>query len=248
MAEEGHKVCLHVYDLSQGLAKQVSMSFLGKAIEGIWHTGVVVYGIEYYFGGGIYRAPVGTAPYGTPIRMIDLGVTKVSKDKFESYLEEISPRYTQETYSLLKHNCNNFSNEVAKFLVDTSIPQYILDLPNEVLSSPLAPLMMPMIQSMESTLREGEVPKVCQFAQPLGMNSESSKNEGSDDQKVCLQPLVDPLGNARSQVQDEIAKEFAAIRAQGTLSPSEAAALATKNVMEKYGFLNPTVAPPPKDG
>ncbi|KAI3772894.1 hypothetical protein L6452_04088 [Arctium lappa] len=246
--QEGHKVSLHVYDLSQGLAKQVSLSFLGKAIEGIWHTGVVVYDIEYYFGGGIYQAPVGTAPYGTPIRMIDLGVTKVSKDEFESFLKEISPRYTHETYSLLKHNCNNFSNEVAQFLVNTTIPQYILDLPNEVLSSPLAPLMMPMIQSMEATLREGEVPKVCQFTQPpIGptvSSSEGSQSQGSGDQKVCLQPLVDPLGNTRTQVQDEIAKEFAAIRAQGTLSPSEAAALATKNVMQKYGFLNPA----PKDG
>ena len=100
-----------------------------------------MYDTEYYFGGGIYRAPVGTAPYGTPVRMIDLGVTKVSKDEFESFLEEISPRYTHETYSLLKHNCNNFSNEVAQFLVKTTIPQYILDLPNEVSSSPLAPLM-----------------------------------------------------------------------------------------------------------
>ncbi|KAJ9548015.1 hypothetical protein OSB04_020558 [Centaurea solstitialis] len=245
--KEVHKVCLHVYDLSQGLAKQVSLSLLGKAIEGIWHTGVVVYGTEYYFGGGIYRAPVGTAPYGTPVRMIELGDTKVSKDEFESFLEKISPRFTHETYSLLHHNCNNFSNEVAQFLVNTTIPQYILDLPNEVSSSPLAPLMMPMIQSMEATLREGDVPTVCQFAQPLGAtSSEGGKGEGSDDQKVCLQPLVDPQGNARGQVHDEIAKEFAAIRAQGTYSPSEAAALATKNVMMRYGFLNP--APAPTDG
>lgn len=28
---------LHVYDLSQGLAKQLSNTFLGKAIEGIWY-------------------------------------------------------------------------------------------------------------------------------------------------------------------------------------------------------------------
>lgn len=34
--QEGHKVSLNVYDLSQGLARQLSMTFLGKAIEGIW--------------------------------------------------------------------------------------------------------------------------------------------------------------------------------------------------------------------
>ncbi|KAJ0843254.1 putative PPPDE peptidase domain, PPPDE putative peptidase domain superfamily [Helianthus annuus] len=53
------------------------------------------------------------------------------------YLHEISPRYTQESYSLMTHNCNNFSNEVTQFLVGTSIPDYILNLPNEVMSSPM---------------------------------------------------------------------------------------------------------------
>lgn len=102
---------------------------------------MVVYGNEYYFGGGIQHATVGTTPYGTPIRVIDLGETHVPKDVFESYLEEISPRYTAETYSLLTHNCNNFTNEVAQFLVGAAIPEYILNLPNEVMSSPMGALM-----------------------------------------------------------------------------------------------------------
>ncbi|KAI3679413.1 hypothetical protein L2E82_02198 [Cichorium intybus] len=48
-------VSLHVYALSGGLARQQSMSFLGKAIEGIWPTNVVVYGAEYFFGAGIQQ-------------------------------------------------------------------------------------------------------------------------------------------------------------------------------------------------
>ncbi|KAJ0454011.1 putative PPPDE peptidase domain, PPPDE putative peptidase domain superfamily [Helianthus annuus] len=83
----------------------------------------------------------GTAPYRTPLRVIDLGVTHVPKDVFEMYLHEISPRYTQESYSLMTHNCNNFSNEVAQLLVGTSIPDYILNLPNEVMSSPMGALI-----------------------------------------------------------------------------------------------------------
>ncbi|KAI3782897.1 hypothetical protein L2E82_12955 [Cichorium intybus] len=237
MTEKVEKVSLHVYDLSQGLAKQVSNSLLGKAIEGIWHTGIVVYGIEYYFGGGIMQTPVGTAPYGTPIEMIELGVTKVKQDAFEAYLKEISPRYTHETYSLLKHNCNTFSNEVAQYLVGKTIPQYILDLPNDVMNCPLAPLMMPMIQNLESQLRDNEVPQALQLIAPYAP-SEGSKSDGEVKATKVHEPLVDPLGNARTQVQEDIAKEFAALRAQGTLSPSEAAALATKNVMQRYGFLD----------
>lgn len=102
---------------------------------------MVVYGTEYFFGAGIQQIPAGTAPYGAPLRVIDLGVTHVPKDVFEMYLQEISPRYTPETYSLLTHNCNNFSNEIAQFLVGASIPDYIVNLPSEVMNSPMGALI-----------------------------------------------------------------------------------------------------------
>lgn len=105
------------------------------------HTGLVVYGKEYYFSGGIQHDPAGKTPYGTPFRIVDLGMTHVPEEVFEEYLQEISPRYTGATYSLLSHNCNNFSNEVAQFLVGTTIPDYILRLPNEVMSSPMGALI-----------------------------------------------------------------------------------------------------------
>lgn len=105
------------------------------------HTGVVVYGNEYFFGGGIQHVAAGTTQYGRPIRTIELGETHVPKDVFEMYLEEIRPRYTAESYNLLAHNCNNFSNEVAQFLVGKGIPDYILQLPNEVLNSPMGGLI-----------------------------------------------------------------------------------------------------------
>ena len=40
------KVEVWLYDLSQGLARTMSMAFLGKQIDAIYHTGVVVYGWE----------------------------------------------------------------------------------------------------------------------------------------------------------------------------------------------------------
>lgn len=101
----------------------------------------MVYGNEYYFGSGIHCDRVGATPYGKPLRVIELGFTHVPKDVFEIYLQEISPRYTAETYKLLSHNCNNFTNEVAQFLVGKTIPEYILNLPNEVMSSPMGALI-----------------------------------------------------------------------------------------------------------
>ncbi|CAI8612367.1 unnamed protein product [Vicia faba] len=274
MAEEGYRVALNVYDLSQGLARQLSMSFLGKAIEGIWHTGIVVYGNEYYYGGGIQHCPAGSTPYGTPLKVVDLGVTHVPKDVFEMYLQEISPRYLAETYSLLTHNCNNFSNEVAQFLVGGTIPDYILQLPNEVMSSPMGALMLPMIQNLETTLKAGGVPQVPQFRpstvtslsnfasvntqkSSTGPNSstenkvinkevkgkeEVKKTENavsaSEKPAAVSNGVVDPLGDVRNKVQDEIIKEFAAIMATGTMRASEAAALATRRVMERHGQIS----------
>ncbi|XP_031503418.1 uncharacterized protein LOC116266375 [Nymphaea colorata] len=286
MAEDGHKVTLNVYDLSKGLARQLSTTFLGKAIEAIWHTGVVVYGTEYYFGGGIQRDRAGTTPYGTPMKVIDLGVTHVPKDLFEQYLEDISPRYTAETYNLLYHNCNNFSNEVAQFLVGVTIPDYILQLPNEVMSSPMGALIMPMIQRLEMTLRSGSVPQAPQFV-PSGAPAEpavesmsqktggspakstvrsttatSSNMEGSASSAERSAPVTATVGSPRStktektdagigngaatdammearrRVQEEITREFSALMAAGNLRASEAAALATRKVMERHGMLN----------
>ncbi|KAK7283101.1 hypothetical protein RIF29_12385 [Crotalaria pallida] len=97
--------------------------------------------MEYYFGEGIQHSPAGSTPYGVPLRVVELGVTHVPKDVFKIYLLEISPRYTTETYSLLIHHCNNFSNEVAQFLVGATISYYILQLPNEVMSSPMGALI-----------------------------------------------------------------------------------------------------------
>lgn len=94
----------------------------------------------------------GTTQYGTPIRTIELGETHVPKDVFEMYLEEISPRYTAESYNLLAHNCNNFSNEVAQFLVGKGIPDYILQLPNEVLNSPMGGLISKLLISCKTSL------------------------------------------------------------------------------------------------
>jgi desumoylating isopeptidase 1 len=45
----------------------------------------------------------------------------------------------------------------------------------------------------------------------------------------------DPLAEAKRRVQEEIKREFAAIMATGTARAGEAAALATRRVMERHG-------------
>ncbi|UIZ21190.1 hypothetical protein KXD40_000511 [Peronospora effusa] len=149
-------VTLNMYDLSRGMAQQLSPALLGKTIDGVWHTGVLVFGQEYFFGGGGIQA---MAPelvvqrYGMqPVRTIPLGETNLSQQQFEQFLRENSSRFTDATYDLLRHNCNNFTDEVAKFLVGSGIPQYIIDLPNEVLNSPFGAMLRPMLENMNNQM------------------------------------------------------------------------------------------------
>jgi hypothetical protein len=107
----------------------------------IRHTAIGVYGKEYYFGSGIQNNPIGQSLHGSPVQVMQLGYTQIPQDIFEEYLQEIQPRYTQETYSLMCHNCNNFSEELSQFLLGTGIPEYILRLPEDVLSSPMGPML-----------------------------------------------------------------------------------------------------------
>lgn len=57
------------------------------------------------------------------------------------------------TYNLLRHNCNNFSEEVSQFLCGASIPKYILDLPNEVLQSGLSTILQTLVSRLEQSAR-----------------------------------------------------------------------------------------------
>lgn len=74
-------------------------------------------------------------------------------------------------------------------------------------------------------------------AQPANKPESSNKEQENKGSTVCT-ATEDPLGEARSKVQEEIGREFAAIMATGTLRASEAAALATRRVMERYGHMD----------
>ena len=52
---EGSEVVLAVYDLSHGMAKQYLSGLLGISVEAIYHTGVRVYGYEYFYSDGIQK-------------------------------------------------------------------------------------------------------------------------------------------------------------------------------------------------
>jgi len=152
-----NRVTLNIYDLSQGMARQFSPMLLGKTIDMIYHTGVEVFGREFYFGGGICSDYPRQTPYGFPVQTHDMGTTSKTAEQFVVFLNSISHRFNMATYHVLDNNCNNFSNECCAFLVGKSIPQYILDLPKEAMDSPMGAMLRPMIENMSSQIRNASI-------------------------------------------------------------------------------------------
>ena len=46
------------------MARQFSRQLVGSQINGVWHTGIVIHGYEYYYGGGISYDLPGKTPFG----------------------------------------------------------------------------------------------------------------------------------------------------------------------------------------
>ncbi|CAH8605503.1 unnamed protein product [Schistosoma guineensis] len=131
-------VFLYIYDLSSGLASVFSPGLLGKKIDGIWHTASVLYDKEFFFGqSGIqYCEPCSTS-LGNPLKKQFMGKTPLSESEIFNYLERLSNTlFKPGDYSLFEHNCNTFSEHFIFHLTGQHIPSYILNLPNEVLSTP----------------------------------------------------------------------------------------------------------------
>lgn len=54
-------------------------------------------------------------------------------DVIEEYLDSLREIYTVKAYDLWRHNCNNFSNDFAMFLLGKGIPSHIANMPQAVL-------------------------------------------------------------------------------------------------------------------
>jgi hypothetical protein len=80
----GRPVELYVYDLTQGMARSISPMLLGQQIEGVWHTGLVLDGVEYFYGQGINKARAGTTMFGAPLKKLLIGCAVSSTPRMGS--------------------------------------------------------------------------------------------------------------------------------------------------------------------
>lgn len=254
------KVQLHLYDLSQGMARVMSAQLLGKHIEGVWHTGIVAFGEEWYFGGGIQRGAPGFTHFGPPLQVLELGETHLPREVFEEFLQDIAPRFTMRTYNLLKHNCNNFSDQVAEFLLGVGIPEHIVNLPDEVLSTPFGQQLMPMLSMMDAQMRTASesggggggfgggfgsaqppptrravsVEQAVPTTQPAPAPAKPSAPivSAASSREAVAVAAETRAADAKHALETAIKTEFAKLVQQG-MAPNEAAAAAVKAVRER---------------
>ena len=72
------------------------MQFLGIQIDAVYHTSIVLDGIEYYYGQGVQTCRAGTTHHGRPMEVIKLGQTALPMEVVLEYLESLKEIYTAE--------------------------------------------------------------------------------------------------------------------------------------------------------
>ncbi|KAL8893503.1 MAG: hypothetical protein Q9192_005200 [Flavoplaca navasiana] len=142
----------------------MSLSFLGTHIDAVYHTALVFGGIEYFFGAGVQQTYPGATHHGRPMEIIPLGRTDLPLEIILEYLDSLKEVYTVEvgpqsrfryghvpnmmqSYDLFTHNCNNFTNDFAMFLLGKGIPDHITSLPQTVLNTPFGQMLKPQLDS-----------------------------------------------------------------------------------------------------
>ena len=234
----GAAVTLHVYDLSGGLAAALGPALLGKAVGGVWHTGVVVFGEEYFFGDGICSAAAGRTHFGRPSEVLQMGETFVPRDVLQEWVEASRAEFSRESYSLLKNNCNNFSDAMLQFLVGGGVPAHIKELPQEVLSTPLGAILGPALEGLERGLRAGG-------SSPLAPQDQATPAAPVANLAARAVPAPGartvPAKTAagaeapdpKAEMERLVREEFDRIMSQGGIRPNEAAQLALRAATQR---------------
>ncbi|XP_072749136.1 uncharacterized protein [Anoplolepis gracilipes] len=148
---------LYIYDLTKGMARVMSSMLIGRQLDGIWHTAIVAYGREYFFGPtGINSVRPGGTELREPERIEKLGETYLPYTVFLEYINGLgTSTFAPGTYNLFKYNCNTFTEELSNFLVGKGIPKYILDLPEAILQTPIGQALGPLIETLSSSTSAG---------------------------------------------------------------------------------------------
>jgi len=157
--EEQKDVFLMVYDLSSGFTRQL-MRWLplkdGKnsKLETIWHTSIIAYGYEYFYGGGLIKIEPGDLIKYWHIKLVrcdNLGEPNIGYKDFEITLKNYSNIFSKRNYNLTSWNCNHFTNFCMRKLVGRKLSIDYLEQVYRILEySPLAKSAIQLYKILQS--------------------------------------------------------------------------------------------------
>ncbi|KAF9770363.1 hypothetical protein IL306_012096 [Fusarium sp. DS 682] len=85
-----------------------------------------------------------------------------------------------DAYDLFHHNCNNFSDSFANFLLGKGIPEHIVKMPQAVLDSPMGRMLLPQLtQGVNAGRQNGSILGLQQSAQTPTAPTHGVKNVSS---------------------------------------------------------------------
>ncbi|KAK0540295.1 hypothetical protein OC835_000746 [Tilletia horrida] len=237
MSEDAmHPVQLYVYDLSHGMARQLSLAMTGRFFEAIYHTGIIVHGQEYFFGQGIMVTAPGQSHHGQPLQIIELGQTAIDKETWLEMLSELRQRYTAATYHLLNFNCNTFSNEVSELLTGNPIPEKIRSLPQDFLATPLGQMFRPQIDSTFSHAPSAgggfQAPRARKNRKPSAAALGAAQSEAAAASKI-LDDVVASATAGPSATEWAVAGPSSSRSAEWTLEKALETFLARKTIFDE---------------
>ena len=67
-------------------------------------------------------------------------------------LRDVSSRFRNSNYDIIRNNCNTFSNEVAMLLLGDGIPAHVLGQTTEILSTPTGAALAPLLRTAQLNL------------------------------------------------------------------------------------------------
>lgn len=146
------------------------------------HSGVVINGREYAYGGhdkrgitGVYWTKPKTEPPGGTFKCEILhGFTLATHEEIEATLRAISKEFLGLSYNLLTKNCNHFTSHLCKKLTGTAAPGWL----NRAASIGVAlPCVVPRewIEPPEYDVAEGEL--------VIGDNNDDGGDDESPDEQ-----------------------------------------------------------------
>jgi desumoylating isopeptidase 1 len=89
-----------LYDLSRGMARELSMGLLGFQLDAIYHTSIKLNGREFVYDGNIVSIVPGTSHLGQPMEELYLGKTQLPMDDIMDYLDSLRQIYTVEVSTI----------------------------------------------------------------------------------------------------------------------------------------------------